>query len=414
MKFRSVPGKVPVSLVMALMVSVWTSGCGGSGSGLSSNAGGSGGSGSSGSSAGSNVVAYVFTVDNLTYHPAEFVLLPTGKLELLSNDVPSLFSRATSHSMVFMAKGMTPTLQSYNLGVKGVLHPQGPPVSYAINRFGTLATDGQSNVYAVTDEGIFGFSADSTGLTSLPQISQTVASPCSPAQENSSSPCEYIAQLMLGSSNALLLEQNIPSYGGASPAQVSQFTLEQGALGSERMLSQAITVGAASAALAVATPDNHYLYFVDFATSHILRYDVASPDSSPTASVLASAGQVSDGIAQLLISPDGKFLLAAVSDSSAKAGIRVFRINSAGNLSEVAGSPFSTEETSFVQMAMDPSEKFLITIHAACKISASSDCVKPGKLVAMSFNSSTGALAITNDVEDGLYPAGVTVAAVSQ
>jgi hypothetical protein len=86
---------------------------------------------------------------------------------------------------------------------------------------------------------------------------------------------------------------------------------------------------------------------------------------------------------------------------------------SSGALTEAPGSPFSTGENSLVATTIDPTGGFLLAIHSQCLLMASS-CTTPGKLVAMSINSSTGALAVTSDVSDGVYPLNVSAAAVSQ
>jgi hypothetical protein len=128
--------------------------------------------------------------------------------------------------------------------------------------------------------------------------------------------------------------------------------------------------------------------------------------------ILSNGQQLSDGFVQLMISSGGQFLFAAVSDAAESPRIRVFQINSSsGNLTEVKGSPFLTGEYYLVRTALDPTGNFLLAVHAYCD--GSPPCLGPGNLVAMSINSSTGALSVTSDVDDGQDPFGVVAVPIS-
>ncbi|SRR5579871_233635 len=353
-----------------------------------------------------DVVAYVFTTDSLTNTASEFGLLTSGQLQPTSVAVPDALPAPTAHGVVFPVPGHNGSLQSYILESDGSLQATGSPATFPVNQGFTLASD-SSFVYAASDEGVSGFRVQESGLTPLAATQQTVTSPCTAAQEIAAQ-CYYSAVLALGTSTTFLLEQATPVTGQPNGPQLSAFTQVQGQLTAEHSVAEAL-----AGSIFAPTPDGRFIYVVDLASSRIFRY-AASDNGAFTTSVLANGQQVSDGFAQLLVSADGAFLFAAVSDQATNPSIRVFQIDSSsGDLTEVSGSPFPTGETAFTQMALDPTGHYLLASHAVCMNSGSSNCTTPGKLVAMSI-ASTGALSVTSDVVDGVYPAKVVVAPISQ
>ncbi|HEV3513043.1 MAG TPA: beta-propeller fold lactonase family protein [Candidatus Sulfotelmatobacter sp.] len=355
---------------------------------------------------GNNVVAYVFTTDSLTNTASEFALLNSGRLQPTAVAVPDALPVPTAHGVVFPVPGHSGGLQSYILGSDGSLQAAGSPATFPVNQFFTLASD-TSFVYAASDEGVSGFQDQESGLTPLAATQQTVKAPCTAAQE-AAAQCYYSAAMALGTSTAFLLEQATPVAGQPNGPQLSAFTQVQGRLTAEQSVAQAL-----AGSIFAPTPDGRFIYVVDLASSRIFRY-AANGNGAFATNILANGQQVSDGFVQLLVSADGAFLLAAVSDQATNSNIRVFQIDSAsGDLTEVSGSPFPTGETAFTQMALDPTGHYLLAAHAVCMNSGSSNCTIPGKLVAMSI-SSTGNLSLTSDVADGVYPAKVTAAPISQ
>jgi hypothetical protein len=359
---------------------------------------------------GSSVIAYVFTPDVLALKSWEFALLGTGKLQLTSTPAQPMLLTGTTHSLIAdlpTSSGFpTKTLQAYAVKVSGTLVPQGPAVTIGMDQTVTLASD-SAYVYAATDEGVFGFTDATTGLTPLPQVDLTVSppAPCTIAQENANQ-CHNAARVMLSNANAFLLQASAQEF--ASPVyEINSFTRSNGALTTE----QSFAGGVISTGVFAPTPDGNFVYALDLASSHVFRY-VMNGNGTPESSILSNGGQLSDGFVQLIVSTNGSFLFAPVSDSSESPRIRVFQINStSGDLTEVAGSPFVTGEYYLSAASLDPSGHFLLITHAGCD--GSPPCVAPGRLVAMSISQTTGALAITDDVQDGQEPVTVTAVAIS-
>jgi hypothetical protein len=302
---------------------------------------------------------------------------------------------------------LTPTLQSYAVQSDGSLRSQGKPVGIAMDRRANLTSD-QTYVYAATDEGVFGFVDESTGLSPLLPIQQTVPppAPCTSAQENANQ-CQNSAMLMLGNGSAFLL-QSTTNESGVALYEMSSFTRSMGQLTSE----QPFAGNTLSTNIFAPTPDGNFVYTLDLASNRIFRY-ASNANGSYETNILSDGQQLSDGFVQLTISSNGQFLFAAVSDAAESPRIRVFQIDpSTGNLTEVKGSPFLTGEYYLVRTALDPSGHFLLAIHAYCD--GSPPCLGPGKLVAMSINSSTGALSVTSDVDDGQDPFAVVAVPIPQ
>ena len=363
------------------------------------------------SGTGTNVLAYVFTPDVLLLNAPEFALAANGQLQATTNPAPSLLMSGTSHGLVMnlpTASGSpTPTLQSYAVKADGSLHPRGNPVTVAMNQSLNLASD-QTYVYAATDEGLFGFSDESSGLIALPPIPLSVPPPvrCTPAQENANQ-CRNTALLMVADASAFLLQTSLTGPSAPPLYELSSFSRAEGRLTSEQLFAEAVL----STGIFAPTPDGNFVYAMDLASSRVFRY-AKNGNGSYETTVLSNGQELSDGFVQLIISSDGSFLFAPVSDAAVSPRIRVFRIDpSSGNLTEVAGSPFLTGEYYLVGATLDPTGQFLLAIHSYCD--GSPPCMGPGKLVAMSIDSSTGALKVTSDVLDGQYPFMVTAVAIS-
>ncbi len=364
---------------------------------------------------GSNGTEYVLTplsnMANLNPSSAmEFSLSTSGQLQATTVSVPASFPVATAHGVVFPVPGQNGSLQSYAVEADGSLQPEGSPTSYSVNQFSTLVSD-STYIYAVSDDGIFGFQDSSSGLSPLasnPQP-QTVPSPCTEAQENLNQ-CRWTAQMTLGSGNAFLLQTGSnPGSGNGDTFQASSFTRTQGQLTNEQAIPEIMTYTPFAS-----TPNGNFVYYVEGVTGNLVVYN--NTTGNPTANVLSTGGSIAAFFSQLSVSADGSLLFAPLnaSEPGSPSQIRVFSINSSsGLLTEVSGSPFSTGEDNFVAMTLDPSRGFLLAVQAPCTIQ-DPPCTTPGKLVAMSINTSTGALAVTSDVQDGVYPTGVTAAVISQ
>jgi hypothetical protein len=362
------------------------------------------------SSGGTDVLAYVFTPDALTLKSTEFALLADGQLLATGHTVHPLLMTGTAHGLVAdvpTASGApTPTLQSFAVQPDGSLRPKGYPVTIGMDQSVNLVGD-QTYVYAATDVGVFGFADESAGLSALPPIQETVdpPAPCSPTQENANE-CRNTAVLMLSNANAFLL-QTSTRQSGPPLYQLSGFVRSQGQLTAEQYFAGS----ALSTSVFAPTPDGNFVYALDLASNRVFRYAMGGNGSYET-NVLSNGKPLSDGFIQLIIGSDGSFLFAPVSDAAESPRIRVFRIDPAsGDLTEVAGSPFLTGEYYMVGATLEPTGHFLLAIHAYCD--GSPPCMGPGKLVAMSIDSSTGALLVTSDVEDSQDPFLVTAVAIS-
>ncbi len=361
------------------------------------------------------VVAYVFTADALELKSLEFALLADGELKPTTHSIQPLLMTGTTHGLVVntpAANGApTSNLQSYAVQGDGSLRAQGTPVSIAMNQSVSLASD-QSYVYAATDEGLFGFVDATSGLSPLSPIQQTVPppQPCTVAQENANQ-CRNASLLQLSSGNAFLM-QYWTSPSTSALYQLSSFTRAQGQLTAEQLFAGTEL----STGIFASTPDGKFVYAMDLASSRVFRYAMGGNGSYET-NILSNGQPLSDGFVQLIISDDvstnnGWWLFAPVSDAVESPRIRVFHIDPAsGDLTEIAGSPFLTGEYYLVGATLDPSSHFLLAIHSYCD--GSPPCMGPGKLVAMSVNSSTGALSVTSDVEDGQNPFAVTAVSIS-
>jgi hypothetical protein len=360
-------------------------------------------------SGGTDVLAYVFTSDALA-QTEEFALLADGQLQSVAQNVQPAVITATSHGLVVEVPKRTSesmaTLQSYAVEPNGSLQAAGTPVTVAMDQTLSLTSD-ESYVYATTDEGLFGFVDGISGLRALPSIDETVPppAPCSTVEENAAQ-CRNSGILMLSNANAFLLQTSITE-SGAPLNQLSSFSRSQGQLSAEQYFAG----NSISTAVFAPTPDGNFVYALDLASNRIFRY-ATNGDGTYDTNILSNGGQLSDGFVQLLISADGSFLFAPVSDAAKAPRIRVFRIDaSSGDLTEIAGSPFFTGEYYLVGAVLDPTGQFLLAVHAYCD--GSPPCLSPGKLVAMRINASIGALSVTSDVEDGQDPFTITSVLVS-
>jgi len=361
-------------------------------------------------STGTSVVAYVFTPDAVVLKSTEFALLADGELKATTYTAQPLVMTGTAYGLVAGSPGAsgqsTATLQSYAVEGNGSLQPEGPSVTVAMDQFVTLASD-QTYVYAATDEGLFGFVDATSGLSPLPSIQETVPPPaaCTPAQENANQ-CRNTGVLMLTNASAFLLQESAGPFGPPL-YELSSFVRSQGQLTAEQHFAGTVV----STSIFAPTPDGNSVYALDLATSRVVRY-AKDENGSYETNILSNGQQLADGFVQLIISSDGSFLFGPVSDAAESPRIRVFRIDPAsGDLTEVSGSPFLTGEYYLVGATLDPTEHFLLAIHSYCD--GSPPCMGPGKLVAMSFDSSTGALSVTSDVEDGQNPFSVTAVSIS-
>jgi hypothetical protein len=369
----------------------------------------SGGGAAPGSRA--NVIAYIFTPDGLTLNTPEFALLSNGKLQATKKTVQPFLMTATAHGLVMDLLGPngsrwpTGNLQSYAVHSDGSLKLQGSPVSFPVNQYAASLASDSTYVYAVSDLGLFAFQDSSTGLTPLSPIQETVPHACTAAEQNASQ-CTYGGFLTLGNSNAFFTE-SAAFQSGAPLYQLSTFARSQGQLTDEQPLLQTLPSVQALA--------GNFVYAIDFEASatFINLCTLSGGIFSCTRNVLANGQSLSDGFAQLLTTPNGSFLLAVVSDGSASPRVRVFRINpSSGVLTEVPGSPFLTGQYYFRSAALDPSGRFLLAVDTSCD--GSGPCNNGGELVAMSINSTTGALAVTSNIADGEDPYTICAAQISQ
>ncbi|MFZ0294989.1 MAG: hypothetical protein WAL52_15375 [Candidatus Sulfotelmatobacter sp.] len=359
---------------------------------------------------GTNVVAYVFTADAFALKSFEFALLADGQLQATGRTFQPLLMSGTLHGLVMdlpAANGEpTSRLQSYAVRANGSLRQKGLPVSVAMNQSVNLVSD-QTFVYAATDVGLFGFVDESTGLSPLPPIQQTIPppAPCTRAQE-SADECRNTGVLQLANINAFLLQT---STGEMGPPlyELSSFVRSEGQLASEQYFAG----NEVSTGIFAPTPDGSFVYAVDLASNRVYRYAMGGNGSYVT-NVLSNGQALKDGFVQLIVSADGYFLFAPVSDAAESPRIRVFRIDpSSGDLTEVTGSPFLTGEYYLVGATLDPTDHFLLAIHSYCV--GSPPCTSPGKLVAMSIDTLTGVLSVTSDVEDGQDPFTVTAVPIS-
>ncbi|HZW79200.1 MAG TPA: hypothetical protein VFF50_01900 [Candidatus Deferrimicrobiaceae bacterium] len=362
-------------------------------------------------SSGTNVVAYVFTPDTFALKSLEFGLLADGELQATGRTFQPLVMTGTVHGLVMDLPGAvgeaTSTLQSYAVKANGSLRPTGLPVSVAMNQSVNLISD-QTFIYAATDLGLFGFVDESTGLSPLPPIQQTIPPPvpCTAAQENAGE-CRNTQVLELANASAFLL-QTSTGQSGPPLYELSSFVRSEGQLTGEQYFAG----NTVSTSIFAPTPDGNFVYALDLASNRVFRYAMGGNGSYAT-NVLSNGQALKDGFVQLIVSSDGSLLFAPVSDAAESPRIRVFRIDpSSGDLTEVTGSPFLTGEYYLVGATLDPTGHFLLAIHSYCV--GSPPCTSPGKLVAMSIDPSTGALSVTSDVEDGQNPFTVTAVSISQ
>ena len=356
------------------------------------------------------VIAYVFTPDAVSGTTPQFALLSDGELQSLNHAVQFSLMAGTAFGLVAdvsTSSHSNPTLQSYAVAPNGTLRAHGAPQTFASDKFDSLATD-STYVYAVSDEGVFGFQDLTTGLAALPAIQQSPAppSPCTLAEENANQ-CFYGAWLTLSRAKAFLV-QSTTKGSTSSTYQLSIFNRSQGQLTSE---SPPISW---NYNFAVPTPDGRFVYGIDaLSTGRIFRLNVGGNDTLVW-KVLSTGRPVSDGFAQLLISSNGSFLFAIVSDGNESPRVRVFRINpTSGELTEVPGSPSLTGQYYFSSATFDPSGHFLLLVDSSCD-SSSGPCFNAGELVSMSIDSATGALTVISDVPDGDQPYTVYAAPISQ
>ena len=363
------------------------------------------------SSNGTNVVAYVFTADKFALKSFEFALLADGQLQATGRTFPPLLMTGTAHGLVMDLPGAggepTSTLQSYAVKANGSLRQRGLPASVAMNQSVNLVSD-QTYVYAATDAGLFGFVDESGGLSALPPIQQTIPPPaaCTVAQQNADE-CRNSEVLQLANTSAFLL-QTSTGQSGPPLYELSSFARSQGQLTSEQYFAgDTVSTGTFAP-----TPDGSFVYALDLASNRVFRYAMGGNGSYVT-NILSNGQALADGFVQLIISNDGSFLFAPVSDAAESPRIRVFRIDpSSGDLTELKGSPFLTGEYYLVGATLDPTGHFLLAIHSYCV--GSPPCTSPGKLVAMSIDGSTGALSVASDVEDGQDPFTVIAVPISQ
>lgn len=356
-----------------------------------------------------HVIAYIFTPDAMTLTTSEFALLANGQLQATKNTVQPWLMAGTAHGLVMDlpkpdSDWATGNLQSYAVKSDGSLQPQGSPVSIPIQKYASSLASDNTYVYAVSDEGIFGFEDTSGGLIPLPPIQETVPRPCTSAQENAGD-CSYSGSLRLGNTSAFFTEIATWQFGTPS-LQLSSFVRSQGQLTAEQLLSQSPpSVQAIVPNFAYALTNGPSATFISLCT--------ITENFTCTQNVLSNGESVSDGFAQLLVSANGLFLFAVVFDGAEAPRVRVFQINpSTGTLAEVPDSPFLTGQYYFQFAALDPSGHFLLVLSASCD--GSGPCTTPGKLAAMRINSTTGALTVTSDVDDGQYPYNIFAVAISQ
>jgi len=350
------------------------------------------------------VAAYVFTVDSITLAASEFSLSASGQLQQTKVSVPFAVPVSTAHAVVYQVPKQLGSMQSYTLEADGSLQAQGVAVSYPVNRSASLASDNASYVYAVSDKGIYGFESQITGLTPIPSAKLTTPqTPCPPQDLPG---CQNMQWLTVSGNVAVLGENSTIGYGSPNPPQLSTFTRSDGQLTPGQVIGWTDPYGAALAP----TPDGRFLYLLD-EYNRLLMYDLttASWGNTPV------TGAQGTYFWQIFINPAGSFLFVAEAPPNPSA-FRVFQIDaSSGNLTEVTGSPFSTGEGAAMDSAtavtLDPTGHFLLATFQYCN--GKPNCTTPGKLVAMSINQTAGALTVTSDVQDGVYPAQVTAAVIS-
>ena len=359
----------------------------------------------------STVIAYVFTPDAIAAKSAEFTLSGNGRLQPLTAVAHPTVMTGTNFGLVAdvptSSSMATSKLQSYSVAQNGSLHAVGFPVSIAMDQWVSLTSD-SSYVYATTDEGVYEFQNQSSGLTALPPVQLPVPppSPCTAEQENTNE-CHARSTLMLGDSSAFLL-QTWFGQSGSSLYGLNSFSRSQGELTDEQPFAGNLI----DSAIFAPTPDGNFVYALDLTSNLVVRYAKGGNGIYET-NILSNGGQLSDGFVQFIISSNESFLYGLVSDAAESPRIRVFRISpTSGDLTEVAGSPFLTGEYYLVAGGLDPSGHFLLLVHANCD--GSPPCMPPARIVAMSINPATGALAVTSDVEDGEEPFSVTAVPISQ
>ena len=366
--------------------------------------------GSSGS--GTRVFAYIFTPDSVLLNTSEFALLSNGDLKAVKSIPTPQYSTfaPTTHGIAMVSAVSAPqssaTLQSYALRADGSLTAAGSPQTFSADKFINLASD-STYVYALSDEGLFGYEDQPTGLTPLPPISLTPQPPypCTLAQENANT-CWYSGSLTLSGSSALFVQSSFAGYGSPE-SLLNTFDRSKGNLTSQGPL------WGWNYSVPVLTPDGRFAYGFDpYVSLRLFRLDLPG-DGTPVWNILSNGQQISDGFAQVLISNDGSFLYAVVSDSSESPRVRVFRIDStSGDLTEVPGSPFLTGQYYFSSAAIDPTGSFMLLIDTPC-LGSSGPCAQGAALISMSIDSTTGAMSVISNVQDGEMPIGLFTAPVS-
>ena len=362
---------------------------------------------------GSSVIAYVFTPDIVTLSTNTFALLSNGALRPASVNFPKESAMAaTTHGVALAhwssSSPSSATVQSYALSANGTLQAKGAAQPFATEKYFTLASH-SNDVFVLSDEGIFGYQDQITGLTALPAISLNPEPPypCTLAQESAGT-CSYSGGLSLSPSNALLMQSSYVGYGSAS------FTLNTFDRADGDLTSQGPIWGW-NYALPILTPDGRFAFGFDpYVSSRLLRLNLPG-NGVPVWNILSNGQQISDGFAQLLITPNGAFLLGVVFDGAESPRVRVFSINnSTGDLTEVAGSPFLTGQYYFSSATIDPTGQFLLLVDSPCMDSSGVCIQQDGELVSMSINPTTGALTVIGNVQDGKYPNTILAAPISQ
>lgn len=364
----------------------------------------------SGAGSGAAVIAYIFTPDGLSLTTSEFALLSDGELRATKNMLQPWLMAGTAQGLVADLPGPngdrwpTGNLQPYALEANGSLRPRGSPITFPVDKYASSLASDSTYVYAVSDEGIFGFEDTSAGLRPLPPIQESVPHPCTSAEENANQ-CLYSGSITLGKTSAFFAE--VALWQSAAPSvQLSSFVRSQGQLTSERLLSPNPPFVQAIA--------GNFAYAIDNdSTGIFIELCAIATDFKCSPNVLSNGDALSDAFVQLVVTPSGSFLFAAVFDGAAAPRVRVFRINpSSGTLTEVPGSPFLTGQYYFQFATLDPSGRFLLVTSASCD--GSGPCGTPGKLAAMRIDDATGELSVTSDVEDGQDPYTIVAAPISQ
>ena len=358
---------------------------------------------SSGGGSGSNIVAYVFTVDNYAMSSSEFALLASGQLQPTTVSVPYGLPTGTAHGIVYGGPRQSTSVQSYALEADGSLTPQGAAVTFPADKSWSFASDNNNYFYVASDEGIYTYLSQTGGLTLLASNPLSAPVSCTPAQEDAND-CQFVGSLTVSGSIAILSEW-ATLVGHPNPPQLRTFTRSNGKLTPGPLIPTSDPIQDPMAA----APNGQFVYFID-QYNRILLYNLSSGVYSTQAT-----GAEGDALWTVLMSPDGSFLYVPETRAQAATAVRVFRVESStGNLSEVAGSPFSMGEGSVMDssldVTLDPTGQFLLGTFGVC----APTCIPPGKLVAMGINQTTGALAVTSDVVDGINPGQVTAAVISQ